>query len=380
MSATWYASDEYGGRDRPIHPGSGKTVPQRGRLALVLRRARTVAWAALRARIAPRGRAERNRKEKRVVKSKEYVGVDVSKERLDMVVYSTGEVGSFTADEEGIAGAVAWLEKVKPVITAMEATGGLEVPLYVAVQDAKLRVAVINPRQVRDFAKAMGILAKTDRVDAKVLARYAATVQPEVRPLPDEEARQLRVLVTRRVQLVGMITAEGNRLSSTRDKAIKQRIQAHIVWLKQELGDINKAISQKIAQSPVWHEQDKMLQSVPGVGPVLSTTLISQLPELGSLNHKEIAALVGVAPFNRDSGKHRGERGIWGGRCRVRRPLYMATLTAVRVNPRISGFYERLLAAGKAKKVALTACMHKLLILLNAMLKHHSAWSSNLAT
>lgn len=310
-------------------------------------------------------------------KTNEYAGIDVSKENLDMLVYRTGEIRSFTNDEAGINAAVAWLKQVKPDITVMEATGGLEVPLYVALQEAKLPLAIINPRQIRDFAKSIGILAKTDKVDAKVLARYAATVQPEVRPLPDEEARQLGTLVTRRSQLVEMITVEGNRLKSTRDKTVKQRIDAHIVWLKEELGQIDKGISQMIQQSPVWREKDKILRSVPGVGPVLSATLIAKLPELGILNRKQISTLVGVAPLNRDSGKMRGERHIWGGRCRIRRPLYMATLTAVRHNPIISRFYDRLLAVGKAKKVALTACMRKLLILLNAMFKHHTSWSYN---
>jgi transposase len=320
------------------------------------------------------------RKEYEVKKNKEYAGVDVSKETLDMVVQSAGEIRSFTNDGAGIGTAVAWLKKVKPEITAMEATGGLEIPLYVALQAAKLPVAVINPRQIRDFAKSMGILAKTDKVDAKVLARYAEAVKPEVRPLPDEEARQLDILVTRRLQLVEMITAEGNRLASARNKAIRQRIQVHVQWLKDELADINKSISQMIEQNPVWHEKDKMLQSVPGVGPVLSATLIGALPELGCLNRKQISALAGVAPLNRDSGKHRGERHIWGGRSCVRTPLYMATLAAVHCNPVFSNFYNRLLAAGKAKKVALTACMRKMLILLNAMLKHNSFWSWNYST
>ena len=309
--------------------------------------------------------------------NKEYAGVDVSKESLDMVVYSTGQIHSFTNDEAGIVGAITWLKQVDPDITVMEATGGLEVSLYVALQEANLPVAVINPRQIRDFAKSMGILAKTDKMDAKVLARYAATVQPEVRPLPDEEARQLNTLVTRRRQLVEMIIAESNRLPTTRDKTMKQRIHAHIDWLKQELADIDKGISQMIQHNPVWREKDKLLQSVPGVGPVLSTTLIAQLPELGSLNRKKIATLVGVAPLNRDSGKHRGERSIWGGRCSVRGPLYMATLTATRFNPTIRSFYNRLVDNGKAKKVALTACMRKLLIMLNVMLKHNSFWSWN---
>ncbi len=308
-------------------------------------------------------------------KNIEYAGVDVSKENLDMAMYSTGETQRFANDEAGIATTVAWLKKLNPAITVMEATGGLEISLYIALQSAQLPVAVINPRQIRDFAKSMGILAKTDKLDAKVLARYAAVVQPEVRPLPDEESRQLDSIVTRRRQLVGMITTENNHLTSTRDKAMKERIRVHIAFLKQELAQIDKGISQTIQRSPVWNEKDKLLQSVPGVGPVLSSTLIAELPELGTLSRREIATLVGVAPLNRDSGKHRGERSIWGGRCRVRRPLYMATLSAVQFNPVIRRFYDRLISYGKLKKVALTACMRKLLIILNAMMKHRSSWS-----
>ena len=309
--------------------------------------------------------------------NQEFVGVDVSKDSLDMTANSTEQVLRFTNDETGISKAVTWLKKVKPAITVMEATGGLEVSIYVALQEAELPVAVMNPRQIRDFAKSLGILAKTDRIDAKVLARYAATVQPEARPLPDEEARQLNIQVTRRRQLVEMIIMESNRLKSTPDKVMKKRIQTHVDWLKMELDDLDKSISQRVRDNPIWQEKDRLLQSVPGVGPVLSSTLIAELPELGSLNRKKIATLVGVSPLTRDSGKHRGERSIWGGRCRVRRPLYMATLTAVRHNPAIGSFYNRLLEQGKTKKVALIACMHKLLIILNAMLKHNSTWSND---
>ena len=308
---------------------------------------------------------------------KEYVGIDVSQDSLDMVVYSTGEMRSFGNDEAGITAAVSWIKDVKPDLTVMEATGGLEVPIYVALQEAKLPLAVMNPRQIRDFARSLGVLAKTDRVDAKVLARYAATVQPEVRPLPDEAARGLAALVTRRSQLTEMITTEANRLRSTKDKAIRPHIEAHIKWMREELAQIDKDLSRMIRDNPVWHEQDKILRSASGVGPVLSATLISKLPELGKLNRKKISCLVGLAPLNRDSGKHKGERSIWGGRCRVRKPLYMATLTAVRSNPDIREFYKRLVDSGKPKKVALTACMRKLLLVLNAMLRHHSTWSTN---
>lgn len=309
-----------------------------------------------------------------------YVGVDVSKDRLDMAVSSTGEIRSFGNQDADIGEATIWLRQVNPAIIVMEATGGMEVLLYVALQEANLPVAVINPRQIRDFAKCMGILAKTDKVDAKVLARYAAAIKPEARPSPDERARQFKTLVTRRRQLGDMIVAETNRARSTRDKAMKQRIHAHIDWLKQELANIDKDISGTIKEDPVWEAKDKLLQSVPGVGPVLSATIIAGLPELGVLTHREIAALVGVAPFNRDSGKHRGERRIWGGRCKVRQSLYMATLSATRFNPAIQTFYGRLVASGKKKKVALTACMHKLLTILNAMSKHNSYWSCDHAT
>jgi transposase len=310
-----------------------------------------------------------------VEKEKEYVGVDVSQETLDMVVHGTGEMRSFANNQAGIARAVGWLKALEPEIIVMEATGELEVPFVVSLQAEKLPTAVINPRQVRDFAKSKGVLAKTDKVDAKVLAHYARAMEPEIRPMPEEEVRQLDALVTRRLQLVQMITAEQNRLIRVNNRVIKQRIQEHIDWLRSELKNINKNVSQMIKQSPVWQEKDRKMQSVPGVGDILSATLIGALPELGRLNRREIAALVGVAPFNRDSGKYRGERHVWGGRSCIRTPLYMATLTAVRYNPVLSKFYQRLIAAGKAKKVALTACMRKLLIILNAMLKHNSYWS-----
>lgn len=313
-------------------------------------------------------------------KNKAYVGVDVSQESLDMVEYPTGEIRRFGNDDAGIAKATTWLTEVNPAIIVMEATGGMEVSLYVTLQEANLPAAVINPRQIRDFAKSMGILAKTDKVDAKVLARYAATIQPEARPSPDEKARQFKTLVTRRRQLGEMIVAEANRARASRDKAMKQRIHAHIEWLKQELANIDKDISRTIKENPVWDAKDKLMQSVPGVGPVLSATIIAELPELGILNPKKIAALVGVAPFNRDSGKRQGERSIWGGRCKVRQSLYMAALSAARFNPTIHAFYDRLVASGKEKKVALTACMHKLVTILNAMLKHNSHWSCDHAT
>jgi transposase len=313
-------------------------------------------------------------------KNKEYVGVDVSQERLDMVAYPTGEVHSFSNDSVGITKATTWLTAAKPAIIVMEATGGMEVSLYVALQEADLPAVVINPRQITDFARSMGILAKTDKVDAKVLARYAATIQPEVRPLPDEDAHKLKALVTRRRQLGEMIIAETNRVRATRDKAMKERIHAHIEWLKRELADIDRDTSRTIKENPERQAKDKLMRSVPGVGPVLSATLIAGLPELGILNRKKIAALVGIAPFNRDSGKRHGERSIWGGRCKVRQSLYMAALSAARFTPTIEAFYQRLVAGGKEKKIALIACMHKLITILNAMLKHNSYCSCAHAT
>lgn len=307
----------------------------------------------------------------------EYVGIDVSQQTLDMVAYTTGEMHSFTNDQAGISKAGKWLKKVKPAIVVMEATGGLEIPVYVALQKTNIPLAVVNPRQIRDYARSMGILAKTDKVDAKILAAYGAQVRPEVRPLPDEETRQLDRLVTRRRQLVLMITAETNHLLSTRDETIKGEIQTHIAFMKQDLANRDKGISQMIQDSPEYRQKNKLLQSVPGVGPVLSATLIGELPELGHLNRKQIAALAGVAPLNRDSGKYRGKRSVWGGRSSVRQTLYMATLVATRHNRILNQFYNRLLAGGKAKKVALTACMRKLLIILNVMLKHNSPWSCN---
>jgi transposase len=266
------------------------------------------------------------------------------------------------------------LEKLNPTLVVLEATGGIEMPVAATLAVAGIPIAVVNPRQVRDFARATGRLAKTDSIDAKVLALFAAAVRPQVRPLPDANEQELGDILSRRRQLVEMITAEKNRLRSARSKAVRTHIQAHITWLETELANIDSDLKRIIRESPVWREKDDLLKSVPGVGPVLSTTLLADLPELGTLNRRQIASLVGVAPFNRDSGKLRGKRMIWGGRAAVRTVLYMSTLVATRRNPVIRVFYQRLCAAGKAKKVALTACMRKLLTILNAMLKHGTPW------
>lgn len=301
-----------------------------------------------------------------------FVGMDVSQGGVDVAVHP-GTAFQIAQDERGIAEAVARLQAVQPTLIVLEATGGLEVPLTGALATAGLPVVVINPRQVRDFAKASGHLAKTDALDAQVLAQFAEVMRPQPRPLPDTDTRALAAVLTRRRQLVEMLTAEKNRLLSA-SSPIRKRVRVHIAWLERELDHINAELSEAIRQSPVWREKDELLQSVPGVGPVLTSTLLASLPELGTLTNKQIAALVGVAPLNRDSGTLRGRRTVWGGRAQVRAVLYMGAIVAARFNPVIRAFYQRLQRAGKAKKVALTACMRKLLIILNAMLKHRTPW------
>ncbi len=306
-----------------------------------------------------------------------YIGIDVAKAHLDLAIHLSGEPWRVANDEAGISAIMTDLRELAPTLVVLEATGGLELPLTVALAAAGLPVAVVNPRQVRDFAKATGRLAKTDRLDARVLAHFAHGVRPTPRPLPDAQTQELAALVTRRHQLVQMLTAEKNRLASTRPP-LGQRVQAHIGWLEQELDDTDKRLSNTVRDSPLWRAKDDLLQSVKGVGPVVSITLMAELPELGTMRHQQIAGLVGLAPLNRDSGLLRGKRRIWGGRARVRAVLYMAALVAARHNPVIKVFYQRLLAAGKVKKVALTACMHKLLTILNAMVKHNRPWKPEL--
>lgn len=301
-----------------------------------------------------------------------FVGIDVSQARLDIAV-RPGTSFSLTHGESAIAALVQQLCALSPTLIVLEATGGMEIPLTSALATAGLPVVVINPRQVRDFAKASGHLAKTDALDAQVLAQFAEVLRPQPRPLPDAETRALAALLTRRRQLVEMLTAEKNRLLSTA-APIRKRLRTHITWLERELQSTNTALAEAIRQSPVWREKDELLQSVPGVGPVVTSTLLASLPELGTLTNKQIAALVGVAPLNRDSGTLRGRRTVWGGRAQVRAVLYMGAIVAARFNPVIRVFYQRLQRAGKAKKVALTACMRKRLSLLNAMLKHRTPW------
>lgn len=303
-----------------------------------------------------------------------YVGIDVAKEKLDIAVHSSDQRWTFANSDTGISQAVSCLQELNPALVVLEATGGIEVPLVTALAVAGMPVVVVNPRQVRDFARATGRLAKTDTLDARTLAHFAAVVRPALRPLPDADAQEMTAILARRRQLVEMIRAERNRLGTARSKTVRERILAHIAWLEKELANVDDDLASGIRQSPVWREKDNLLQSVPGVGPVLSTTLLAHLPELGRLNRRQIAALVGVAPFNRDSSNLRGKRTVWGGRSAVRAALYMATLVAAHHNPVIRAFYHRLCDAGKPKKVALTACMRKLLTILNAMLKHRTPW------
>lgn len=307
-----------------------------------------------------------------------YVGVDVAKAQVDVAVRPTGQRWTISNDEPGIGELVSRLKVLGPAMVVLEASGGLELPSVAALTAASLPVVIVNPRQVRDFARATGTLAKTDALDAAVLAHFADAVRPPVRPLRDAETQVLNSLVARRHQVIAILVAEKNRLG-TAISAVRPRIEAHIAWLEQELNDIDEGLRQTLRSSPVWREKDDILRTVPGVGEQLSLALLAHLPELGTLNRRQIAALVGVAPFNRDSGAMRGKRRVWGGRSRVRAVLYMGALTASRFNPVIHDYYQRLLAAGKPKKVALVACMRKLLVILNSMLKHRSPWRAERA-
>lgn len=297
-----------------------------------------------------------------------YIGIDVSKSRLDIAQTPGEDSWSTGNDPEGISGLVRRLTKLAPALVVMESTGGFEYALAAALIAASVRVVVVNPRQVRDYARATGRLAKTDKIDARVLAAFGEAIKPELRQLPDTALRELSGLLRRRQQVVEMLTAERNRMGLAAG-AVRKDISAHIHWLQGRLEDLDKDLREAIRATPAWREKDDLLQSIKGVGPVLATTLLAELPELGQLNRKQIAALVGVAPLNRDSGQYRGKRKVWGGRNQVRAVLYMAALSASRHNPVIRPVYQRLLAAGKPDKVALTACMRKLLIMLNGIMR-----------
>ncbi len=282
-------------------------------------------------------------------KPKRFVGIDVSKGSLDVAVRPVKTSWTVSNDEEGICALADRLRELKPTMVVLEATGGLQIPLVAALGQAKLPVVVVNPRQVRDFAKATGRLAKTDAIDADVIAHFGEAIRPEIRPLKDAEAQELTDLLARRRQLVDMLTAEKNRLGTAR-KRVRKDIQEHITWLEKRLKDVNADLSKSIKKTPAWRQKDEILQSTPGVGPVLSVTLLAGLPELGSLNRREVAHLVGVAPLNRDSGQYKGKRSVWGGRADVRSVLYMSTLAAVRCNPVIRAFYQRLTLREKNTK------------------------------
>jgi transposase len=307
-----------------------------------------------------------------------YAGVDVSKARLDVALRPSGGRFDVTNDQAGIDSLVGRLQAACPALVVLEATGGFERPVAAALAAEGMPVAVVNPRQARDFARATGRLAKTDKIDAEILARFGEAIRPEPRPIPEQEAREFAAILARRRQIVEMMTAEKNRLGATASKPVKKRIEAHIRWLEKELSRTDEDLDKTIRASVIWRENEALLKSVPGVGPVLARTLLAELPELGSgeLSPKQLAALVGVAPLNRDSGTLRGRRTVWGGRERVREALYMGTLVATRFNPAIKEFYERLCAGGKPKKVALVACMRKLLLILNAILKNRTPWRS----
>jgi transposase len=306
--------------------------------------------------------------------AKIYAGIDISKARLDVCLLPARESFAVSNDQEGLDGLLGRLEEARPKLVVLEASGGFERPVAAALAASGLAVAVLNPRQTRDFARATGKLAKTDRLDAEALARFAEAVRPAPRTLPDKEAQEFSAILARRRQLIQMMTAEKNRLGSTASKAVKRRIGAHVRWLEKELARTDRDLDQTVQSSPTFKENEALLRSVPGVGPVLCRTLLAELPELGSLSSRQLSALVGVAPLNRDSGTLRGRRAVWGGRARVREALYMGALIATRHNPQIKEFYGRLLAAGKPKKVALVACMRKLLAVLNAVMRDRTPW------
>jgi transposase len=303
-----------------------------------------------------------------------FVGIDVSKDSLDVHVRPNGQAFVVASDDEGLARLAERLGALAPALIVLEATGGLQTRAAAVLADIGLPVAVVNPRQVRDFAKATGRLAKTDRLDAAAIAHFAEAVRPEPRPLLSEEAQRLAELIARRRQLVEMITAERNRVKHVRSNKVLRTHEAVMEALSKALSEMDNDISGLIRQSPIWRVKDNLLKSVPGVGNVLSMTLLADLPELGNLSRRKIAALVGIAPYNRDSGILKGRRTIWGGRHSVRQVLYMATLVAAYKNPVITAIYKRLLAAGKPRKVALVACMRKLLTILNAMARDGVPW------
>lgn len=336
--------------------------------------ARTVARAKSSNFTRTGGRSGRKRKQAPMADV--FVGIDVSKARLDVAVQPGGGVWNCSNDEVGFAALVERLKPLTPTLVVLEATGGYQAPLAAALSVEHIPVAVVNPRQVRDFAKATGQLAKTDVLDALVIARFAEAVKPEPRSLPDEETRELQGVVSRRRQLVEMITAETNRMG-TALPPVRRDIEEHVAWMKKRLKDVDEDLYTRLKKSPLWRVKEQLLRSAPGIGPVLSSTLLAEMPELGRLSGKKIAKLVGVAPFNRDSGTLRGRRFIGAGRDEVRRVLYMGTLAAMRFSPSMRAFRDRLRASGKPGKVIVVACMRKLLVRLNAMMRDGVAWAED---
>ncbi len=304
-----------------------------------------------------------------------FIGIDVSKARLDVAVHGQPQTWQVENNEPGLAELIQRVRALAPTLILLEATGGFELHLVAELCAAQLPTVVTNPRRARNFARSVGKLAKTDTIDARLLAQMGAALRPAPRPLPSEQEEHLTALLTRRHQLVEMITVEKNRLVTVRP-TMRRDIEEHLAWLKEKLAKLDTEIDQFIQGSPLWQARDELLQSVPGVGRVTASTLLAELPELGTLTRQEIAALVGIAPINRDSGRRQGKRHIWGGRAPVRTVLYMAALSAKQHNPIIREFYERLLARGKEKKVALVACMRKLLVILNAMVRSQQLWQA----
>ena len=305
-----------------------------------------------------------------------FIGIDVSKDRLDVYVRPSGTSIAVPRDGKGLAELTERLGPLAPYLVVLEATGGFEMTVAAALVAAEIPLAVVNPRQIRDFARATGQLAKTDALDARVIALFAEKVRPEPRPVPDEQARALGELIARRRQLIEMMTAERNRRAQLRSRRLVKSIDQLLALMQKQLSELDREVGDNIRGTPAWRERDELLRSVPGVGDIVARTLIADLPELGRLDRKQIAALVGVAPLNRDSGKMRGRRTVWGGRGKIRSVLYMAALVASRHNPVLAAFYQRLLRAGKAKKLALTAVMRKLLTILNAMVRDNRRWQN----
>ncbi|HTI52923.1 MAG TPA: IS110 family transposase [Verrucomicrobiae bacterium] len=303
-----------------------------------------------------------------------FIGIDVAKDHLDVHILPTGEAFRLPHDGPGLTTLLDRVRPLAPTLLVLEATGGYEIPVAATLAGAGLPLAVVNPRQVRDFARATGQLAKTDPLDAHVIARFAQAVRPTPRPVPDEQARALGELVARRRQLVDMLGAELNRRRLLREPRVRRQLDAHIGWLEAALRRLDHDLTTLLRATPAWREAEDLLRSVPGIGPITATTLIASLPELGRLDRRRIAALVGLAPFARDSGAFRGRRMITGGRAPIRKVLFMATLTAIQHNPAIAAFYRRLVATGRPGKVALTAAMRKLLTILNAILRDRRPW------